>query len=153
MENQDALYELAFCFDIIDRQEESIAFYQKYIDEEPYSYAAWYNLGNAFNKLGLFVKAIDSDDYATLVRDNFAAAYFNKGNALMNLERFQEAIHVFRQTFEYAQPGAEIYCNIGECYEKLENMDEARSFYKKAVKLDPNKIGRTSCRERGGQYV
>src|SRR3546814_16766745 len=76
---------------------------QKYIDEEPYSYAAWYNLGNAFNKLGLFEKAIDAYDYAILVRDNFAAAYFNKGNALMNLERFQEAIHVFRQTFERSE--------------------------------------------------
>src|SRR3546814_10786934 len=85
---------------------------QKYIDEEPYSYAAWYNLGNAFNKLGRFEKAIDAYDYAILVRDNFAAAYCNKGNALMNLERFQEAIHVFRQTFEYEQRGAEISCNI-----------------------------------------
>src|SRR3546814_9774721 len=84
--SSDLLYELAFCFDIIDRQEESIAFYQKYIDEEPYSYAAWYNLGNAFNKLGLFEKAIDAYDYAILVRDNFAAAYFNKGNALMRSE-------------------------------------------------------------------
>src|SRR5690606_36967125 len=39
MENQDALYELAFCYDVLDKQEESIAFYQKYIDNEPYSYA------------------------------------------------------------------------------------------------------------------
>ena len=60
MENQDALYELAFCYDVLDNQQESVLFYQQYIDNEPYSYAAWYNLGDAFTKLSLFEKAIDA---------------------------------------------------------------------------------------------
>jgi len=37
-----------------DNQQESVQFYQQYIDNEPYSYAAWYNLGNAYTKLSLF---------------------------------------------------------------------------------------------------
>src|SRR5690606_29116585 len=32
MEDQDALYELAFCYDVLDRHEESIGFYSHYID-------------------------------------------------------------------------------------------------------------------------
>ncbi|MNT98487.1 Tetratricopeptide repeat protein [compost metagenome] len=40
MDNQEALYELAYCYDILDRQEESVEFYKKYIDSEPYSYYA-----------------------------------------------------------------------------------------------------------------
>jgi tetratricopeptide (TPR) repeat protein len=51
MENKDGLYELAFCYDILDKQEESIQFYQEYIDSDPYSYAAWYNLANSYHKL------------------------------------------------------------------------------------------------------
>jgi len=71
----------AFCYDVLDKQEESIKFYEQYIDNEPYSYAAWYNLGNAFNKMDLFEKSIDAYDYAILIKDNFASAYFNKGNS------------------------------------------------------------------------
>jgi tetratricopeptide (TPR) repeat protein len=117
----------------MENQEESIQFYQQYIDTEPYSYAAWYNLGNAFTKLSLFEKAIDAYDYAILIKDSFASAYFNKGNALVNLEKYAEAIEVYRHTFEYEQPNADTYCAIGECYEKL---DDARAFYKKSVKMD-----------------
>jgi tetratricopeptide (TPR) repeat protein len=62
------LYELAFCYDVLDNQEESVQFYQQYIDNEPYSYAAWYNLGNAYTKLSLFEKAIDAYDYAILIK-------------------------------------------------------------------------------------
>ena len=50
MDNQDALYELAFCYDVLDQHEESIAFYRQYIDTDPYSYSAWFNLGNAYSK-------------------------------------------------------------------------------------------------------
>ena len=42
-----ALYELAFCLDLTGQLESSIEYYQKFIDEDPYSAAAWYNLGNS----------------------------------------------------------------------------------------------------------
>src|SRR5690606_13339557 len=90
MEDQDALYELAFCYDVLDRHEESIEFYLQYIDSDPYSYAAWYNLGNAYHKLELYEMAIDAYDYAILIKENFASAYFNKGNALVNIDRFKD---------------------------------------------------------------
>ena len=72
----------------------------------------------------------------TLIKENFASAYYNKGNALVQLDKYAEAIEVYKQTFEYEPPNADTYCAIGECYEKLEQMDEARSYYKKSVKMD-----------------
>jgi tetratricopeptide (TPR) repeat protein len=47
----------------------------------------------------------------------------------------------FRNTnrhFEYYKPDAITYFNIAECYEKLGQMDEARTYYKKAVKILPD---------------
>jgi tetratricopeptide (TPR) repeat protein len=71
-------------------------------------------LGNAYNKLNLFEKAIDAYDYAILIKENFSSAYFNKGNSLVNLDRYSEAIEVYKQTFEYEPPNGDTYCAIGE---------------------------------------
>src|SRR5690606_25247591 len=71
-DNQEALYEIAFCYDVLDQQQESIQFYMQYIDTDPYSFAAWYNLGNAYHKLSDFNAAIDAYDYAILINESFS---------------------------------------------------------------------------------
>ena len=45
-------------------------------------------------------------------------------------------LRFIKRHFEFEPPNADTYCAIGECYEKLEQMQEARAYYKKAVKLD-----------------
>src|SRR3989442_160808 len=49
-ENEIALYELAFCFEFTDRLNDSVEFYKQFIDRSPYSFPAWYNLGNVYNR-------------------------------------------------------------------------------------------------------
>ena len=77
-ENEIALNELSLCFELTGKSEEAITFYESYIDENPYSYYAWFNLGISYNRLGLYEKAVDAYDYAIAIKDNFSSAYFNK---------------------------------------------------------------------------
>jgi len=49
--HEGALYELAFCLDVMGQLESSLSYYRKFIDEDPYSAPAWYNLGIVCNKL------------------------------------------------------------------------------------------------------
>jgi tetratricopeptide (TPR) repeat protein len=48
--NEGAIYELAFCYDYLGATQKSIDCYSKFIDDNPYSFTAWYNLGNAYSK-------------------------------------------------------------------------------------------------------
>ena len=41
--------------------------YLKYLEEEPFSDSAWYNLGIIYNKLDLFEKAMEAYDYALAI--------------------------------------------------------------------------------------
>jgi len=136
LNNENALYELAFCLEIMEQLESSIAYYNELIDRDPYSYNAWYNLGIVFSKLGRYEEALHAYDYATVINEDFSSAYFNMANAYMNLERFQEANDCYLLTLQYESPTADLYCHLGASYEKLKDFGKALEYYRASLKLD-----------------
>ena len=136
--NDAALYELSFCFEVEGKDQEALNFLNSFIDHHPYSSCAWFNMGVVFNRLGNFEKAIESYDYVIAIKENFAPAYFNKANSLANLNKLKEAIACYEETFKHEKPEAITYCYIAECYEKLKNFEQSLINYNRAVSLDPD---------------
>lgn len=136
-DNTTALYELAFCYDVMGLVDDSIEFYQKFLDDDPYSFVSWYNLGNAFCKKNDFQSAISAFDFAIVIKDDLSAAHFNKGNALTHLGRYKEAIEAFEESMNHEGCQAITLNYIGECYEKLKEYDKALSHFEHACELDP----------------
>jgi len=135
-ENETAIHELAFCFEMNGQIEECIAYYKKFIDRYPYSYISWYNLGNAYMKLEDAENAVDAFDYSIVIEEDFGPAYFNRSMAFIELEKFDEAIEDLLETIRIESPQASTYCYIGECLEKLGKFDEAVSYYRKSVAMN-----------------
>lgn len=136
-ENEIAMEELLISLEFSGRMEEGIAYFDKLINNSPYHYTAWFFMGNLYNRLTLYEKALKAFDYAILIKEDFAPAHLDMAHTLSLLERYDQAIVRYKAAFEYCQPDAFIYYNIGECYEQLDIYDEARDYYKKAVKLQP----------------
>lgn len=132
-----AMEELTSCLGISGRLSDGITYFKSLIDKEPYSYAAWYNLGDIHCRTGNFEEALHAFDYCILIREDYAPAYLDQAHVLAMLGHYEDAIKKYKQTFEYYKPDGITYFNIAECYEKLEQMDEARTYYKKSVKLLP----------------
>ena len=51
----------------------AITFFTSYIENNPYSYYAWFNLGLSYGRMSLFEKAIDAYDYAIAIKENFSS--------------------------------------------------------------------------------
>jgi tetratricopeptide (TPR) repeat protein len=136
VENEQILFEIGYCFDLMDNPDEAIRFFEKFIDKHPYSYAAWVNLGNWFQLKEDYEKAIWAYDFGIAILEYHGNAYLQKGLCLFELERYAEAIESFNQTLELDGPDALIYCNIGNCYEELGEIKTSRGFYKLAIKND-----------------
>jgi tetratricopeptide (TPR) repeat protein len=134
--NENVLYELAYCLDVNGELENSLVYYDKFIEQDPYSEYAWYNIGIVYNKLGQFDKAIEAYEFAVAIDEDFSSAYFNMGNSFMNLEQFTKALNAYQRTYDLEGASAEIFCNIGAAYEKLSQFDLAIKYYQKAGKLD-----------------
>lgn len=136
--NIDALYELAYCYELEGDKSELCNFLDEYLDKTPYSFDAWFLLGNTFSNLEDFEKAIDAYDYALAIKDDFISAIFNKANALVRLERYDEARSCFEETLNSDISPSLIYYYIGDCYHNSDDFESALKFYKKSVQDDEN---------------
>ena len=134
--NESALYEIAFCYDKIDCMTDAVRFFNSYIDDNPYSTAAWYNLGNTYHRLGKTKQAVDSYDFSIAIDKNFLRAYHQKAEALTAAEHYADALVAYRDILSVEDTSAYILCNIGECYERLGELEKAEEYYKESLDID-----------------
>jgi tetratricopeptide (TPR) repeat protein len=132
----NVLTELSVCYDLGNRLEEGIAYFENFINDTPYNADAWLSLGLLLYRLELYEKAIEAHDYALAIDPFYVAAILNKANSYFAMGHYFQAIRIYKEAFEMEDPEAmSIYC-MGECYEKLEKYPQAIENYKKALELD-----------------
>ena len=152
--NEEALSRMWYTVELSKRYEESLLLHQNLIDENPYSYMAWHNLGHAYFDLGHYEKAIEAYEFVVAINEKCDLAYRDCGEAYFYMADYKKAIDQFLKAIEFSKPYEELNFSIAYCHEKLKQYSEARSFYKKAVATDQKydeayyRIGYTYKREK-----
>ena len=137
LDDQSALYNVVYCFEFLDQNQEAITYIKKYIDKNPYSEIAWHQLGRLHYSVKEYEESIRAFDYATLIDDEFLGAYMEKAKALERLNKYEEAIESFNRTIDLDDATSYALLRIGKCHEKLGNKAEALKYYNKTVHEDP----------------
>lgn len=137
LEDQSALYNVVYCFEFLDQNQEAIAYLIEYIDKNPYSEIAWHQLGRLHYGIKEYESAIRAFDYATLIDDEFLGAFMEKAKALERLKKHKEAIENYKRTIEIEDATSYALLRIGKCYEKLGNNAKALKYFNKTVHEDP----------------
>jgi tetratricopeptide (TPR) repeat protein len=136
-EDQSALYNVVYCFEFLDQNQEAITYINKYIDKNPYSEIAWHQLGRLYYGVKEYESAIRAFDYATLIDDEFLGAFMEKAKALERLKKYELAIESYNRTIELDDATSYALLRIGKCYEKLGNKVLALKYFNKTVHEDP----------------
>lgn len=136
-EDQTALYNVVYCFEFLDQNEEAITYLNTYINENPYSEIAWHQSGRLNYGLKKYEEALRAFDYATLIDDEFLGAFMEKAKTLERLKKYEEAIIAYNRTIELEDPTSYAFLRIGKCYERLGDKKLAIEFYNKTVHEDP----------------
>jgi tetratricopeptide (TPR) repeat protein len=137
LEDQSALYNVVYCFEFLDQNQDAIDYLNKYIDQNPYSEIAWHQVGRLSYGLKNYEDAIRAFDYATYIDEEFVGAYMEKAKAYERLKRYEEAIESYSQTIELDDATSYALLRTGKCYEKIGNKVEALKYYNKTVHEDP----------------
>ncbi len=135
--NETAVYELAFCYERTEQFKQAALFYEQFLEKQPYSFAAWYSMGNALQQCGRYTRAIDAYDFAIAIESAFGPAYHQKAEALVAMERYQDALHTYEETLSFEEPSPSTRCYMGECLERIGDLDRAEEYYRESLKLDP----------------
>ena len=136
-EDYSALYNVVYCFDFLDQNEEAVVYLNNFIDKNPYSEVAWHQLGRQYYALKNYEKAVWAFDYATLIDEGFLGAFMEKAKSYEKLKNFKEAIECFKIAIELDDPSSFVLQRKAKCYERLENYEFALNYYQQTVHEDP----------------
>jgi len=135
-EDYSALYNIVYCLEFLDRNDEAISFLSDFLDKHPYCEVAWHQVAKLYRQHKEYEKALAAIDFAIISDDTFLGAYFEKGKILEKIKRYKEAIECYGITLTIDDPTSFAYLRIGKCYEKLGNKELAFEFYLKCTKED-----------------
>ncbi|MFD2824249.1 tetratricopeptide repeat protein [Lacinutrix iliipiscaria] len=136
-EDYSALYNMIYCFDFLEQNENAIEYLNNYLDNKPYCEVAWHQLGKQYFAIKDYTKALAAFDFAIISEDTFVGAYLEKGKVLEKLKRYNDAIESYTISLQLDDPTSFALLRIGFCYEKLGNDDLAVQYFYKTVHEDP----------------
>src|SRR5690554_6032912 len=131
-----ALFNIIYCFEYLEQNEEAIDYLNDYLNKNPYSEMAWIQIGKQYRALKDYKKALAAFDFAIISDDTFIGAYLEKARVLEKLKKYEEAIENYSITLSLDDPTSYALLRIGKCYEKLGNTEMAMQFYTKCVEED-----------------
>ena len=135
-DNKTILFDIAYCYEKTGELDLSIKYYSEFIDFEPFSANAWYNLGTVYSIQNKFEKAIDAYEYAVAINIEYSSAYFNMGNAYASLENFKDAIESYQEYLKINPSDSLAMYYMGEAYEYLDDFESALKHYKNVIEID-----------------
>jgi Tetratricopeptide repeat./Bacterial transcriptional activator domain. len=136
-DNENLWFDIAYCYDRLDKVPEAIKAYTRYLDFDPFNDSAWYNLGLIYSRESEHEKALDAFEYAVAINDDMSIYLLSLAHTYASLENYPKAISLFDEMLENDENNTSALCSIGECYEKLEKWEVASAFYEKTIILDP----------------
>jgi tetratricopeptide (TPR) repeat protein len=136
-QSKDALERMWICVELSKRYHESIELHERILEEDPYSYLAWYNLGAAYAYYGNYADAIEAYEYAYLINEKFEFAYRDCAEICYELKSYQKALTCYQETLVHFEPDEDIFLRIGQCYQQLGNTVIAKTFYEKTAQMNP----------------
>ena len=137
IEDYASLYNITYCFDYLDQNNEAIIFLNQYLDRNPYCEVAWHQLGKQYFTIKDYPKALAAFDFAIISDDCFVGAYLERGKVLEKQKNFIEAIENYKITLALDEPSSFALLRIGHCYEKLGKNDLAVQYFYRTVHEDP----------------
>lgn len=112
-------------------------FMNQIINNDPYNYYAWYNLGHALSFRGEYEEAIDAIEYAYIINPNFEEGYMECADLCSQVKDFDRALGIYEEAIENFGEGNDLLINIAECQMYLNKIKLSKANLYKAIKQDP----------------
>lgn len=132
----EVLNDLAYAYEIKGDFDLAIKTVDRILDEDPYSYDTWINLGKLQSIQENFDKAIDAFDFALTINGDNESVLRLKAHCLLLVGRVEEAIQIFKDSIEKTPDDIHLYVALSECYLHLDDYDSMLEVISQGEKVD-----------------
>lgn len=134
--NEEALRLMNESVDQSRNYEESILLHKIIVDNHPYNYLAWYNLGSAYGCVGEYKKAIDALEYSFIINPEFEQGYIDCAEYCCELKNYELALSIYSEAVEVFGPEFDMMINMAQCQFALGLIDQAKRSLFEAIEID-----------------
>ncbi len=120
-----------------DSFETVVSMLTKVVHDDPDVIDAWFNLGNAYFKVGRFEDAIKYFSRALELKPDYDLAVINMANAYRKLGRDDAALAGYERYLSIDPKNAQVRYQVGEIYLDRGEDAKAESNFKTALTIDP----------------
>ncbi|HQN57299.1 MAG TPA: tetratricopeptide repeat protein, partial [Saprospiraceae bacterium] len=128
--NELAMEKLWFYMESQRSYHQGITYLNQLLDNDPYAYMAWYNLGQAYSCIGEYENSLAAYEYSFLIHPSFELGYKDCADLAFQMCRYRFALKVYLEALDNIGPDSELFACIGECYYKLKEYRLARLNYR-----------------------
>ncbi len=133
---QAAFYK-AVALDELEKHQEAVEVYEKYLENNDEDASAWTNLGVAYSNLEKYEDALKCFGNALANEKDDAIMWANKAEVLVDLERPEEALEFCNKALELRNDDVLALVTKSEALVDLDKFDESISICKKLIQVDP----------------
>ena len=134
--NEEALSLMNISVDQSRNYEESILLHKLIVENEPYNYLAWYNLGNSYGSVGEYQLAIEAMEYSFIINPEFEMGYLDCAGYCDELKKHDRALDIYQEALSVFGPDFDLLMNISNCQFFLGKIDQAKRSLFSALELD-----------------
>ncbi len=155
--NEEALDRFWFSIEFSKNYFGAIDFLKKIIDDQPYSYLAWYNLGEAYSCIGEYKNAIQAFEYSFIINKDHQSAYLECADLCIQIKKYSKALEIYKEATAMFGVDEDILINMADCHRELGSLSIAKYNLYKALKYDPYndevyfKLGQCYMQEKNWQ--
>ncbi|MCO6463597.1 MAG: tetratricopeptide repeat protein [Saprospiraceae bacterium] len=134
--NEEAMERIWISVELSRRYEDSVELHKSIINNDPYNYQAWYNLGHGYICIGEYEKAIEALEYSFIVNPEFESAYLDCADICREIRNFERALEIYVEANTKFGPNHELMVNIAQCNIELNRIGVAKQWLLKSIRRD-----------------
>ncbi len=135
--NEEALERVWVSVELSKKYKKSIKLHTKLLDENPFLYQAWFNLGHAYSCTGEYAKAIHAIEYSFLINPDFELGYLDCAELCCQEQQFDKALDIYTDMVARFGADSDDLVKIAECQLEVGKVEECEQTLVEAMRMDP----------------
>lgn len=148
--------DMAYCYNMLEKYDKALDYYQRAVDEAPFDHNIWYNKGIIHSTVKDYDKAVECYELAIAIKSDFFLAWFNLAFSYSEKDELDKSVEAYKEALKLKPKDLDSLHNLAGVLGDNNQLEEAKKYFQTAVELypdyAPSLYGLAVCCETDGEY-